>query len=104
VVVVGGEVGGVVVGGGVGVVVREAVVVGVVVDGEVGGVVVFPLAAEVPAGDGAGMVVTLEGAGAALCAGLATTTTVHFPHSSVTFPLTCPADVSPENQYSALPE
>jgi hypothetical protein len=37
-------------------------------------------------------------AGAEPCVGFATTTTDHFPHESVTFPLTCPAAVSPENQ------
>jgi hypothetical protein len=104
VVVGGGEVVGVVVGGGevVGVVVAGGDVVGVVAAGARGAVVVgeLPLlVGEVPVvGGGVGMVVAPDGGVAGLCADFAVTTTDHFPHMSVTFPLTCPADVSPENQ------
>jgi hypothetical protein len=106
VVVVGGEVV-VVVGGEVVVVVGGGDVVDVVGDGDlveagvgVDVVVVdaFPVG-EVPAVDeGVGIVVTPDGGETELCADFSITTTDHFPQVSVTFPLTCPAAVSPENQ------
>ena len=101
----GGEVVGVVVGGGEvgGVVVGAVEVVGVVEVGARGGVVVTELPLLVGAvpvvGEGVGMVVvTPDGVETGLWANVAVTTTDHFPHISVTFPLTCPVDVSPENQ------
>ncbi len=95
VVVVGGGacVVGVVVGGGNG------VVVGVEVDLVVVGVVFVVVGVGV-----VGVVVVAPTDGARVCAGLAVTTTDHFPHKSVTLPFACPEAASPVNQYSALPE
>jgi hypothetical protein len=88
VVVAGGEVVGDVVGVRVVVVVCPAVV-DVVVDD-------FPPDVDDPfAGEVVGVVVEPEVDGVAEAAGLAVTTTDHFPHASTTLPLACPALVSP---------
>jgi hypothetical protein len=99
VVVVGGDVGGVVVGGDGGVVVGVGAGFGAGVLAWV--VVVVDLPLVVVVGALLGVVVDTE---EELCAGLLVTTGDHVPHSSVTFPFTCPDVVSPTNRYSALPE
>lgn len=107
VVVVGGEVGGVVgvvAGGAVGCVVGG--VVTIVVGGAVGEVVALGRVAPVDDGvvvERLGAVVVLGAPGVEALAALAVTTTDHLPQVSVTFPLTWPVPVSSANQNSAFP-
>lgn len=90
VVVVGGA-GGVVVGGGDVTGVR-----GVGGGDDVVGVREFVGGGDVPAvGEGAAPTGVLDADGFEVTA---VTTSDHVPHASVTFPFTCPAPVSPENQ------